>query len=87
MAQPAPLPRHVYNGLLRDAIAEVTPGLPVVTLERLEQLLERHFQYPLPGRPALARILQTIGWRKIAKPDGEKLFARPGTTRSIGTIN
>ena len=82
----APVPRHVYNNLLRAAIMEVTPGRATITLAGLRPLLADHFPHDLPGQPALSRILQTMGWRKI-ETDSGPAFACPKPTAATGTLN
>jgi len=82
----AVVPRHVYNTALRAAIFDATQGTPVITIAELRRLLPQHFDLPMPGGPALAKILQTIGWRKVTTASGPA-FACPKPTAAIGTLN
>ena len=84
--QAQPVPRHIYNNELRAAIDEATRGTAVVTIAELLGRLPAHFDLPMPGGPALSKILQTIGWRKITTSSGPA-FACPKSTRAIGTVN
>jgi len=87
MLDPArPLPRHTYNHLLRAAIIDATRGAATITIAELRLLLPEHFDLTLPGGPALAKILQTIGWRKISTASGPA-FACPKPTSALGTLN
>jgi len=81
-----PLPRHTYNALLRLAIKDVTADRSVITLDLLEQLLPPHFEHELPSRPALSRILHTMGWNRVTAASG-LAYACPKTIVAIGTVN
>ena len=81
-----PVPRHIYNHALRAAINDATFGVAVVTVADLRQLLPAHFDLPMPGGPALAKILQTMGWQKVATSSGQA-FACPKPTAALGTLN
>ena len=79
--------RHQYSALIRAAILDLTRDVETITLARLDQLLGEHLEVAVPSRVTLAKLLGTIGWRRVVRPDGGAIFARPAPIAATGVVS